>query len=106
MASAAGKTLFAGALVLGCGPVLAAEWAVEPQLYADADTQSNRTLYAGTPASQSFGAGIDVNLVGRNEATQFALLNHYVVRRFSDDVAPNTDDARFDASLRLSHERD
>jgi hypothetical protein len=105
MASAAGRTWFVGVLAVGGGQAFAAEWAVEPQVYADADTQSNRTLHEGTPASQSLAGGLDLNIVGQDESTRFALLNHYYVRRFSDDVVPNSDDASFNANLQLSQER-
>ena len=61
MASAAARFSFASAFGLACGAACASEWALEPQVFADADSQSNRTLRAGTPSSQSFAAGLDLD---------------------------------------------
>jgi hypothetical protein len=105
MASVAGRILFAGALGLACGSAFPAEWAIAPQVFGDADTQSNRTLRAGTPASQSYAAGFDLAVERRNENSELKLLNHYYLRRFTDDVAPDLDDERLTASWRLGMER-
>ncbi len=105
MASVAGRISFVGALGLACGNAFAAEWAIAPQLFGDADTQSNRSLREGVPASQSYAAGLDLALARRNENSEFTLLNHYYLRRFTDDVAPDVDDERLTANWRLGLER-
>jgi hypothetical protein len=105
MASAASRILLAGTLGLACGSSHAAEWAVAPQFSFDADTQSNRTLVEGTPASQSLGAGMDLGIARRSETSEFQLLPHYYLRRFTGEVVPNVDDAQVLGSMRFSFER-
>lgn len=106
MASAAEKILLTAAFGAASFAAGAAEWALSPQFSGDADSQSNRTLHAGTPSSQSFSAGMDLGLERLAETSAFNFLGHYDLRRYTDDVVPDTDNSRVVATLRFDGERD
>jgi hypothetical protein len=105
MAPATRSLMLAGSLGLASGAAHCAEWAVAPVLFFNADYQSNRTLREGTPASQSLGASLNLDLARRTEASEFSIAPYYFMRRLSPKVDADLNDLRIPASLRLNFER-
>lgn len=92
------------ALTVSGGLAHAAEWAVSPVFSWTADMRSNRTLTPDAADSQAIGAGLDLEIARRSETSEFTLVPHYTLQRFSGDSFPDIDDQRLDAALNYSFE--